>query len=144
MPKVTYAKFFNYQGAFYHEVANADMQIEIGIESSSAPSGDFLKDFTGSNNRTITWTTFNALYQSDVRSFDRSKVGIPSDEEGIVYLSPLQLIPIYGTFEIDKLATHVRKSGKEFILHRVTYLEPLYGSCLAIELMMTDIIRGGR
>lgn len=147
MPKVTHSKFLNYQQVFYNTVVNADMIIELGIESSTAPSGDFLKDFTGSNTRSITWYQFHSLYKADIVKFERTKYGITTDEEGLIYLSPLQIIPVFNDFRVDKFVTHIRKpSGKtiptEFLINKITYLEPLYDSCIAIELSIIDTIRG--
>ena len=141
MALLTNARFLRYQDTFYRTVAQCDKTIEIGIESVS-PTGDFLEGFVGAGTRTITWHTFPALYQTDIDSYSRDRFGLSSTESGLIYLSPKQLIPVFGTYRIDRLATHVRKSDHEFILDKVNYLEPLYESCVAIELTLKDIVRG--
>jgi ABC-type proline/glycine betaine transport system ATPase subunit len=143
MGLVTNSRFIKYQNIFFNHVQLSDMIIELGIEELvNAPSNDFLTNFTGSNQRSITWYSLPALYETNIENFSREKYGLTEIQSGAIYISPLQLIPLFGTHIIDRNKTLVRKSGHEFILDRVQYLEPLYGSCIAIELMLKDKLRG--
>ena len=146
--RVTQPLFLRYQEIFYNQVVNADMTIELGIEEVPTPSGDFLTDFTGSNARTITWHPFTALFSTNIEQLERGKFGLALHETGSIYMSPLQLVPVFGSFRVDLFATHIRRLGgdpsspTDMIIDRVTYLEQLYGSCIAIQLDAKETIRG--
>lgn len=148
MALVGSSKFFNYQGIFYNKVQASEMIIELGIEVAAAPSGNFLRDFGGVNPRSVaTWHKFPALYEANFDDFNRDeKVGLTEQESGTIYLSPLQLIPVFNSFIIDRKATVIRKwngtAYHEFIISNVKYLEPLYDSCLAVEINLKEAIRG--
>lgn len=146
--RVTQPLFLRYQEIFYNQVVNADMTIELGIEEVPTPSGDFLTDFTGSNDRTITWHPFTALFDTNIEVMERGKFGLGANESGTIFLSPLQLVPVFGTFKINLFATHVRMLGgdpsspTDRLITRVSYLEQLYGSCIAVQLDTKEAIRG--
>ena len=133
--------FLKYQAIFYQYVDAGDLIIELGKNSSTAPGDDFLENFQGSNLRNPTdWYRFPTLYNTQIDADLRDKIGISSIQSGTIYLSPLQLIPVFGTFEIDKLITVIKKSGHNFSIDRIEYLEPLYDSCVAIEINLKDAI----
>ena len=121
----------------------SDKQIELGITSVTSNSTDFLTNFSGSNPRGETsWTYFNCLFENSAESFTFENSGVSATFDGIIYLSPEQLIPIYGTFRIDKLVTLVRLNNVVFQMESIRYLEELYDDCIAVELKLTDAIRG--
>jgi hypothetical protein len=121
----------------------SDKQIELGVTSVATISTDFLTDFSGSNPRgETTWTSFNCLFENSAESFTFDNAGLSATFDGIIYLSPEQLIPIYNTFRINKLVTLVRLNGVVFQLESIRYLEELYDDCIAVELKLTDALRG--
>lgn len=140
---ITLARFNKYQGIFHQHVEGSDMILEVGINAAVAPSGDFLTDFTGSNTRTPTvWYPFHALYDTNIDPYTRDRTGLSQTESGAIYLSPLQLIPVFGTFILDRKKTVFRKSGHLFLPESIKYLEPLYGSCIAVEINLKEAIQG--
>lgn len=142
--KVTEAKFLKYQAIFNQHVEESDMILEVGFNKIPNQSGDFLRDFTGSNAREETvWHSFHALYETNIATYIRDKVGMTAaHESGAIYLSPLQLIPIFGSFVIDKKTTIFRKSGHLFLPDSIQYLEPLYDTCIAVEIRLREYILG--
>lgn len=142
MPILSHSRFLRYQGIFYRNVVNADMVIELGVTTAVQPTGDFLTDFTGSSNRDITWFKFPALYSTSINTAIREITGISETEQGQIFLSPLQLIPVLGYYKLDKLKVRIKKSEHLFLVEKITYLEPLYNSCIALQLDLRDAIKG--
>ena len=71
----------------------------------------------------------------------REKYGLPKEVNGIVYLSPLQLVPVLGTFKLDWNKTKVHFAGHTQVVEKIEYLEPLYDSCVGIQIFVKDDLK---
>lgn len=106
-----------------------------------APDSD-LSAFTGDREVTQKTYEFTALYNREIQIRERQKYGLTDEVNGIIFLSPLELIPKRGSFQVDTKLTKIFFAGKEQIIERVDYLEPLYNSCIAVQIFVKDTING--
>jgi hypothetical protein len=148
MPTLTQPKFLNYQNIFYRNVIVSPMVISLGVQAAVASTGNFLTDFVGNAPVTgypVTWYDFPAFYFRDLEEHFRENFGDTSEENNTVYLSPLQIIDVFGSYDYLKLNHKnilVRLDGHESQVKLVTHMEPLFGSCIAIELRLQGTLRG--
>lgn len=101
-----------------------------------------IEDFVGSSDRTFTDHKVHALYNYNIIPYDRDKSGYSNDISGEVFVSPLELQRVIGTFRVDRKKTHVIFTDQEVALKEIEYMEPLFNSCVAIKLIMDDLTRG--
>lgn len=149
MPALTHSKFLNYQSVFYRNVIVSPMIVSLGIQTPVASTGDFLTDFTKSNSPSLgyptTWYDFPVLYNRDLSMHLRTTVGYTNDEDDIIYLSPIQVEDVFGSFDYLKKNEKLiiaKLEGNETMAQLVTHMEPLFGSCIAIEIKLNDSLRG--
>lgn len=141
---LTKAKFKHYQQIFHKKVMGTPFNIELEIFSVSAGSGEFsLDSFVGDSTRTSVRHTFNALYEREIPLRMREKYGLPKEVNGIIYLSPLQLVQKVGTFELDWNKTVVHFTGRTQVIQKIEYLEPLYKDCVGVQIFLKDTQKGG-
>ena len=142
---ISKSNFNKYSKIFYSKVTNTPYEIELEISSvdKSSTDGDFLSSFVGDSKRTSEIYTFKALYEKEISDRTREKYGLPKEVNGIVYLSPLQLIKKFGTFKLDWNRTKVHFEGSVQVINKIVYLEQLYGSCIGIQIFVQDVLKGG-
>lgn len=142
---LTRSHFRRFQEAFYRKLLNTPFTVELEtVQIISTPTEDFsLADFVGDNPRIPSNHRFQALYEREIPKRVREKYGLPSEVNGVVYLSPLQLVPVLGTFKLDWNKTKVHFTEHTQVIEKIEYLEPLYESCIGIQLFLKDSLKGG-
>jgi len=145
---VTKAKFLSYQNSFYkHVIATPyKVQLEITTVKNPTPSDEFSMDaFVGDSPRESKLYEFRALYEKEISDREREKYGLPKEVNGVVYLSPKQLVPKFGDYHLDWNRTKVHFEGRVQVINKVVYLEEFreYGSCVGIQIFVKDSLRGG-
>jgi len=148
MSTLTQGQFTNYQNIFYRYAIASPMTISLGIQTPTPSTGNFLEDFAGANNSDTdgyptTWYDFPALYQRDLDTFSRERYGLVENQSGVIYLSPIQIQDVFGSFNaLDERLVVIKLDGHIFMLDKLEYMEPLFGSCVAIEFTLKDAVRG--
>lgn len=138
---LTQALFEKYRDIFYQKVTQSPNIIQLKVIDVTT-SGDSLKDFIGSSNRAETVYNLPVLYHYDVSESSRELTGIDKNVGGVIYLSPLQLIPIFGTFRPDYRKLKVTLSGNDYLVDSPDYREAIYDSCVAVVYTLKKDIRG--
>lgn len=145
---VTKAKFLSYQNSFYkHVIATPyKIQLEITTVKNPTPSDELSMDaFVGDSPRESKLYEFRALYEKEISDREREKYGLPKEVNGVVYLSPKQLVPKFGDYHLDWNRTKVHFEGRVQVINKVVYLEEFreYGSCVGVQIFVKDSLRGG-
>ena len=143
---ITKQKFTYYQNAFYKKLLRTPYKVGLEIVSvrdSTDSEEDFLASFVGDSTRESVTYTFNTLYEKEISDRTREKYGLPKEVNGIVYLSPKQLIPKLGTYKLDWNKTKVHFEGRTQVINKIVYLESLYDSCVGIQIFVQDELKGG-
>jgi hypothetical protein len=141
-------KFLSYQSSFYKHVLATPYKIQLEIVTvKEAPSPDeFSMDaFVGDSPRESKFYEFRALYEKEISDREREKYGLPREVNGVVYLSPKQLVPKFGDYHLDWNRTKVHFEGRVQVINKVVYLEEFkeYGSCVGIQIFVKDALKGG-
>lgn len=142
---VTKTKFLEYQNIFFSKIKRTPYEIRLEIVSfEENHTEEFsLESFVGDSPRTSKFYTFQALYEKDVSDRTREKYGLPLEVNGVVYLSPKQLVPIFGDFHLNWNKTKIHFNGRVQVINKIIYLEEMYGSCIGIQIFLRDENRGG-
>ena len=145
---VSKAKFLNYQNMFYRKLQQTPYKISLEIISvkKQEPTEDFsLEAFVGDSPRESKTYELRALYEKEVPSRTREKYGLADTVDGIVYLSPKQLVPLLGDYHLDINKTKIHFEGSTQVIDKVIYLEEFkeYGSCIGIQIFIKDALKGG-
>ena len=143
---VTRSLFLHYQEVFYQKLLKTPFTIQlefITVEKSEDTEKFSMKDFVGNAARSSKLHTFNALYEREIPTRTREKYGLAKEVNGIVYLSPKQLIPVIGTFQLNWNTTKVHFAGRVQVIQKIELLEPLYNSCIGLQLFIKDDLKGG-
>ena len=143
---ISKGQFTNYRSIFYNKLKKTPHYIELEVFSvvNAPSSNEFSLDaFVGDSQRTSTTYKFQALYEKIVSDRMREKYGLAKEVNGVVYLSPLQLVPVLGTFYLDWNKTKIHFNGKVQVINKVIYLEEMYDSCVGIQIFITDDLKGG-
>lgn len=144
---VTKNKFLQYRKMFHQKILKTPYKIQLEIvEVAKDTSGEFsFESFVGDSPRTSTFHEFRALYEKDISDRTREKYGLPKEVNGVVYLSPLQLVPKFGDYHLDWNRTKVHFEGSTQVINKVVYLEEFkeYGSCVGIQIFLRDALKGG-
>ena len=145
---ITKAKFLNYQNMFYGKLMQTPYKIglEIVTVKKQEPTEDFsLEAFVGDSPRESKTYELRALYEKEVPERTREKYGLADTVNGIVYLSPKQLVPLLGDYHLDKNRTKVHFEGHTQVIDKIIYLEEFreYGSCIGIQIFIKDDLKGG-
>ena len=142
---VTRQKFLEYQNIFFSKLKRTPYEIKLEIISfEKNNSGEFsLESFVGDSPRTSKFYTLQALYEKDVSDRTREKYGLPLEVNGVVYLSPKQLVPLFGDYHLSWNCTKVYFNGRVQVINKIIYLEEMYGSCVGIQIFLRDDNKGG-
>ena len=143
------SKFARYQNIFYQKVMGTPYEIELevvtplGVADWDDDSGFSLEQFVGDSTRTSSTHKFRALYEKEISDRTREKYGLPKEVNGIVYLSPKQLVPVFGDYHLDWNTTKVHFEGRVQVVNKIVYLEELYNSCVGVQIFVRDELKGG-
>ena len=145
---VSKAKFISYQNSFYKHVIATPYKItlEIVTVKDAAPSDEFSMDaFVGDSPRESKFYEFRALYEKEISDREREKYGLPMEVNGVVYLSPKQLVSKFKDYHLDWNRTKVHFEGRVQVIDKVVYLEEFkeYGTCVGIQIFVKDDLKGG-
>lgn len=146
MMLVSKSKFLQYRQTFYRKLLDTPYKITLEIiEVKPVESiGDFSFDaFVGDSPRESTFYSFQALYEKEIPNRTREKYGLPKEVNGVVYLSPLQLVPKLGDYHLNWNKTKVHFEGRVQVIDKIIYLEELYGSCVGLQIFIKDDLKGG-
>ena len=124
---VSKAKFLQYQAMFYKKLLATPYKIQLERVRES------------------TFYEFRALYEKEIPERTREKYGLPKEVNGVVYLSPKQLVPKLGDYHLDWNRTKVHFEGRTQVIDRIIYLEDFkeYGSCIGLQIFVKDDLKGG-
>lgn len=142
------AKFLSYQNSFYKHVLATPYKIKLEIVTvkGETPSDEFSMDaFVGDSPRESKFYEFRALYEKEISDREREKYGLPMEVNGVVYLSPKQLVTKFKDYHLDWNRTKVHFEGRVQVIDKVVYLEEFkeYGSCVGIQIFVKDDLKGG-
>jgi hypothetical protein len=140
------ARFLSYQNLFYRKLQQTPykIQLEVVTVQKVEPTEDFSFDaFVGDSPRESTFYSFQALYEKEIPNRTREKYGLPKEVNGVVYLSPLQLVPKLGDYHLNWNKTKVHFEGRVQVIDKIVYLEELYGSCVGLQIFIKDDLKGG-
>ena len=134
---ITPEKFYRYRTQFKKNLDKVPARCVITFTTQTS-SGSFT-DFTGDSNRTTNTFTLPCLYNFELSEQQRLKYGMDSNESGIIFLSPIHLQEMTGYTDLTRkdIAMILLNEG-EFAVNRVKHKEPLYNSCIAIQLYVMD------
>ena len=141
-------KFLQYQNLFYSKLQKTPYKIQleiITVEKHNDSKGFSIDDFVGDSKRTSKFYEFRALYEKDISSRTREKYGLPQEVNGVVYLSPKQLVPKLGDYHLNWNRTKVHFENHVQVIDRIIYLEEFkeYDSCVGIQIFLKDDLKGG-
>lgn len=142
------AKFLQYQSIFYNKIQATPYKIQLEVieVEKPDPAAEFsFEAFVGDSPRTSKTYEFRALYEKDISDRTREKYGLPKEVNGVVYLSPKQLLPKFGDYHLDWNKTKVHFEGRTQVINKVVYLEEFreYGSCVGVQIFVKDDLKGG-
>ena len=143
---ISKTKFLQYQGMFYRKLLATPYKIQlevISVQRKEMPEEFSIDAFVGDSPRTSKFYEFNALYEKEISNRTREKYGLAKEVNGVIYLSPKQLIPELGDYHIDWNRTKVHFEGRTQVIDRVIYLEELFNSCVGIQIFIKDDLKGG-
>lgn len=143
---LTHLHFLRYQEVFYQKLLRIPHRISleiITVAPSIVPDEFSIESFVGDSSRTSKMYEFTALYERDIPSRTREKYGLPREVNGTIYLSPRQLVPVLGTYKLDWNTTKVHFSDRVQVIDRIIELEPLFNSCIGIQIFVKDDLKGG-
>lgn len=145
---VSKTKVLRQQNVFFQKIQQTPYKVTLEIVEpiKHEDSDEFSMDeFVGDNPRESKSYTFRCLYERNVSDRTREKYGLPREVDGVVYLSPKQLTPIFGDYHIDWNRTKVHFSGSTQVVNKVVYLEEFeeYKTCIGIQIFVRDALKGG-
>ena len=143
---VSRTKFFQYQNIFYKKLLNTPYKIRLEVVTIQKvePTEEFSMDaFVGYSPITSEFYEFQALYEKEIPNRTREKYGLPKEVNGIVYLSPKQLVPKLGDYHLNWNKTKIHFEGHVQVIDKIIYLEELYGSCIGLQIFVKDDLKGG-
>ena len=143
---ISRTRFFQYQSMFYKKLLNTpySIRLEVVTIQKIEPTEEFSMDaFVGDSPRTSTFYEFQALYEKEIPNRTREKYGLPKEVNGIVYLSPKQLVPKLGDYHLNWNKTKIHFEGHVQVIDKIIYLEELYGSCIGLQIFVKDDLKGG-
>lgn len=145
---VTKNRFLQYQNMFYKKLLSTPykIQLEVVTIQKVEPTEEFSMDaFVGDSPRASKFYTFRSLYEKEISNRTREKYGLPQEVNGVVYLSPKQLIPKFGDYHLDWNRTKIHFEGRTQVIDKIVYLEEFkeYGSCVGVQIFVKDDLKGG-
>lgn len=145
---VTKGKFLYYQELFYKKLLQTPYKIKlevVTVQPMKATDEFSMDAFVGDSPRTSQFYEFRALYEKEIPNRTREKYGLPKEVNGVIYLSPKQLIPKFGGYHLDWNKTKVHFEGRVQVIDKIIYLEEFqeYGGCVGVQIFVKDALRGG-
>lgn len=145
---ISRARFFKYQQEFYKKLQQTPYEVRLDIISvTKKTTEDDVFDFdsfVGDSDRITSESyTFRALYEMEIPNRTREKYGLPKEVNGIVYLSPKQLVPKLGDYHLNWNKTKIHFEGHVQVIDKIIYLGELYGSCIGLQIFVKDDLKGG-
>jgi len=142
---LTLAQFKRYQSIFYRKILGTPFEVSLEVvRINSAPTEEFSIDsFVGDSPRASKTYPFRALYEREIPTRTRDKFGLSKEVNGVIYISPLQLAPVLGDFKLDWNKTKVHFADRVQVIEKIDYLEPLYDSCIGLQIFIKDDLKGG-
>lgn len=137
---LTSDRFMNYRQVFYEKVIKSPISVELLVVTSTT-SGT-IKDFLGANTQNLTANVLPCLFEYNKDSTERDKIGLSDTGSASIYLSPLQLEPLYGDYKFDFRNIKVVLLGHLYIVEKIDYLHNIFDSCIAVEFTCKEDIRG--
>jgi len=142
---ITKSKFLGYQNQFYKKLMLTPYKIKLEVvKVTETPSDGFSIDsFVGDSAREPEFFEFRALYEKEIPNRVREKYGLAKEVNGIVYLSPKQLIPVLGDYHLDWNRTKVHFEGSIQVIDKIIYLEEFkeYGGCVGVQIFVKDALK---
>jgi len=129
----------------YQKILRVPYTIELEIVSvqNDTSSGFSLTNFVGDNPRTPILYKLQCLYNKEISNREREKYGLPMEVNGEIFLSPKQLVPLFGTYKLNWNKTKVHFEERIQVIDRIIYLEPMYESCVGVQVFVKDVLKGG-
>lgn len=142
---VTHSRFLRYQEVLYQKILRVPYTIELEIVSvqNDTSLGFSLTNFVGDNPRTPILYKLQCLYNKEISNREREKYGLPMEVNGEIFLSPKQLVPLFGTYKLNWNKTKVHFEERIQVIDRIIYLEPMYESCVGVQVFVKDVLKGG-
>ena len=142
---ITKSKFLGYQNQFYKKLMLTPYKIKLEVvKVTETPSdGVSIDSFVGDSAREPEFFEFRALYEKEIPNRVREKYGLAKEVNGIVYLSPKQLIPVLGDYHLDWNRTKVHFEGSIQVIDKIIYLEEFkeYGGCVGVQIFVKDALK---
>lgn len=131
---------------FFDKLQKTPHKIQLEVVEVQKPTDEdefSFEAFVGDSTRSSKMYEFNALYEAEISDRMREKYGLPQEVNGIVYLSPKQLMQKLGYYRLDWNKTKVHFRGRVQVISKIVYLEELYDSCVAVQIFVKDALKGG-
>ena len=142
---ITKSKFLGYQNQFYKKLMLTPYKVKLEVTKvTGAPTEGFSIDsFVGDSTREPEFFEFRALYEKEIPNRVREKYGLAKEVNGIIYLSPKQLVPVLGDYHLDWNKTKVHFEGSVQVIDKVIYLEEFkeYGGCVGVQIFVKDALK---
>lgn len=143
---VSKGQFLRYQNTFYDKLKKTPYYIELEIyeviKKNTNNDAFDLENFVGDSERVVKKTVkFNALFEREISDRMREKFGLPTEVNGVVYLSPIQLKQKLGTDRLSWQKTKVKFSGRTHVIDRIYYLEEMYNSYVGAQIFVKDDLK---
>ena len=140
---ISQATFLRYQQTFATKVKASPYSVILKTIVVTTTPGS-LEEFTGDSARNIGSTnSIPCLYEKTINPRQREKYGLPDTVDGVLFISPLQLIPLFGSFRLSKNKTIFIFQEREQVIENITYLELLHNSCISVQINLKDSLKGG-
>ena len=143
MLKITHTKFIEFQRKFFQTVKGLPVMCTFH-EIHNDPNGSGF-DALMKTSPKLPETTFKlqALYKKDFTPYDRVRYGLRENVSGIIWFSPLELKRRAGivTLKEQNYKVHfddIHDSDQTYQIDCIKYLEPMYNTCIAIEIHLVD------
>lgn len=110
---------------------------------SLVDTGLDISDFMGDNDRLPVEYEIQCLFSKDTAPSLREKFGLESPKDAVVYLSPITVKKVMGTWKLNKKMLSVRLLDTTYLVKRLSYKGEMYDSCIALELELEITTKGG-
>ena len=142
---ITKSKFLGYQNQFYKKLMLTPYKVKLEVTkvTGSPTEGFSIDSFVGDSTREPEFFEFRALYEKEIPNRVREKYGLAKEVNGIVYLSPKQLVPVLGDYHLDWNRTKVHFEGSIQVIDKIIYLEEFkeYGGCIGVQIFVKDALK---
>lgn len=142
MALISQSQFKHYQALFHSKVIACPYTVVVNVLTVTDVPGS-LASFVGTQATTDNKKTLPCLYEKIVNPRQREKYGLPDTVDGVIFLSPQQLIEAFGTFQLDKNKTQLEFEFRKQVIDNIVYLESMYNSCISVQLNIKDALKEG-